>query len=102
MMTLTGHIYLVDFTALIAYLYHDDFDRSLSSYKARQLVLVYISLLIVMRATPRRTSTRTPVKKAPQLRRVAAGIAGLATPGAKQKHPPTPRKKHADLKTPER
>ena len=40
--------------------------------------------------------------KAPRLRQVAARIAGLATPGAKRKCPPTPRKKHADLKKPDR
>ena len=85
----------------MAYLYVD-FDRSLSSYKAWQLVL-FISLFIaMMMATPRRTPTRTPVMKAPRLRQVAARIGGLATPGAKRKCPPTPRKKHADLKTPDR
>ena len=85
----------------MVYLYHD-FDGSLSSYTGRQLALIYISSFIVLMATPRRTSTRTPVKKAPRLCRVAARIAGLATPGAKRKCPPNPRKRHADLKTPDR
>ena len=55
-----------------------------------------------MMATPRRTSTRTPVKKAPRLCRVAARIACLATQGTKWKCPPAPHKKQADLKTPDR
>ena len=45
---------------------------------------------------------RTPVKKPPRLQRVAAKIAGAATPSARRTRPPTPRRKGADIKTPDR
>ena len=47
-------------------------------------------------------SEKSSKKKPPRLSRVASRMAGLATPSSKRTRAPTPRKKCADVKTPDR